>query len=379
MIWIVWLLVDVIVGFYAMLILGYYVGFKRIYRESKTVSDTRKNHSFSVVIAARNEEGNINNILQDLVNQNYPDGAYEIIIVDDDSQDKTFEKAEEFLQKTALSFRLLQSSGGKKKALATALQNVNNEIIIFSDADCRLPVNWLNSFNVEFCRKPLMLVAGPVIFPPKKSILSRWFSLEFAALVASGAGAIGIKRPVMVNGANLAVRQDAILKYMDIVYSTKEASGDDVFLMSEIRKEFGSSKISFINSKDALVKTPSPESLKVFINQRIRWTSKSKAYSDVNIIYSAVVVLIYNLFQVILFLLAVFYSPYYFFIYLTLLLLKTIIDLPLLVSFLKKYDLISLWIWIFPLQIIYPFYIVIIGTLGQFMPFSWRGRKGRQT
>lgn len=377
--WWIWLTVFVVFGLYFSLIVGYYFGLKKIINEQRydedIVGKEENNFTFSVVIAARNEEANIKNILLDLVNQNYSKTSFEIVLIDDDSQDKTYDIAQDFLKNTQLNFHLLQSNGGKKKALSVALQHISNEIVIFTDADCRIGNKWLQSFNIAFNPKPRMMVSGPVIFSGNNSILSKLLSLEFASLVASGMGAIGIQRPVMVNGANLAVRKQAIERFGMQVYSSEEVSGDDVFMMSAIRKEMGASQIGVNASMDALVTTPPPHSLKAFINQRLRWTSKSRSYADKNIIYSAFMIFVYNFFLVVTLGMGIFYKPDFYFVSSALLFLKIITDIPLLWLFLRKYKLIKLRIWVLPLQIIYPFYIIIIGILGQFLPYTWKGRK----
>jgi len=370
--WWVWLIIGVVSTLYTFLILGYYVGFSRN-KEYGLQSKTNELIRFSVVIAARNEENNIENLLQDLLNQDYPKSSYEIILVDDNSEDKTAEIAERILCAATISYKIIKSDGGKKKALAEAFKHVQNDIIVFTDADCKIPEHWLWAYRLAFQQKNLILISAPVVFLPGKSPLSQIFSLEFSSLVASGAGAIGRGRAIMMNGANMAVRREAFLQVEQNEKAMAEASGDDIFLMAGIKKKYGSSAIGFLNSMDALVKTPPPRTIKSFINQRIRWTSKSKSYSDRNIIYSALVVFVYNLLTVTVLLVSLF-EGYYFLIYLLLLILKTAIDLPLLISFQKKYNLKSRIGWIFPLQIIYPFYIVFIGFTGHFLPYSWKGR-----
>ena len=171
----------------------------------------------------------------------------------------------------------------------------------------------------------------------------------------------------------MAVRKEALLQTEHDEKAMTEASGDDIFLMVGIKKRYGNSAIGFLDSLDALVKTLPPKTIKSFINQRIRWTSKSKSYSDWNIIYSALIVFAFNLLMVIA-LLASLFETHYLLMYLFLLIIKTVIDLPLLISFQKKYNPKNRIGWILPLQIIYPFYIIFIGFTGHFLPYSWKGR-----
>ena len=372
MMWWVWLIIGVVLTLYAFLILGYYVGFSRN-KEYGLQSKTKELIRFSVVIAARNEENNIENLLHDLLNQDYPKSSYEIVLVDDNSNDKTVEIAEGILHEADISYKLIESDGGKKKALAEAFKYIQNDIVVFTDADCRIPEHWLSAYHSAFQQKELKLISAPVVFLSDKTPLSQLFSLEFSSLVASGAGAIAKGRAIMLNGANMAVTREALKHAKQKEKERAEASGDDIFLMTGVKKKYGSSAIGFLNSTDALVKTLPPKTIRDFLNQRIRWTSKSKSYSDGNIIYSALVVFAYNLLMVIV-LFASFFEGHYLLMYLLLLIIKTAIDLPLLVSFQKKYKSDTRMSWFFPLQVIYPFYIVFIGFVGHFLPYSWKGR-----
>ena len=373
MIWGVLGVVLVIGSLYFFLIISYFIGFRKNINSNVISPSVSNRSSFSIVIAARNEEDNIGNLLQDLLNQDYPSDLFEVIIVDDESEDNTIKITKKLLSKAHFSYQVLESKGGKKAALALAMKHLQNEIVVLTDADCSVPIHWLDSYCSAFQQQPILLLAGPVIFNTT-TLLSQLFCLEFATLVASGAGAIGIGKPVMVNGANLAVRRETIEKVSRKAYDNQEVSGDDVFLMSEIRKMFGKEAVGFLNSMDNLVKTSPPKNIKAFINQRLRWTSKSKSYADGNIIFSALVVFIYNLTMVLALLMGLVFGQEYYLIYLSLLVLKLIVDAPLSISFLKKYKLLNLMIWFFPLQIAYPFYIVIIGILGQFLPYSWKGK-----
>ena len=113
--------------------------------------------------------------------------------------------------------------------------------------------------------------------------------------------------------------------------------------------------------------------IKDFINQRIRWASKSNSYKDFDSIIVALLVFLINLSLVILLLLSAF-SFFYFECFILFFLVKLFCDYiflkPILVFF-KKNDLIKL---IFPLQIIYPFYITLITVLSNLFSFNWKGR-----
>ena len=62
----------------------------------------------SVLIAVRNEEAGLLKLLQDLANQTYPKAFFEVIIIDDFSEDRTVELVTDFQQKTTLDLKLLR-------------------------------------------------------------------------------------------------------------------------------------------------------------------------------------------------------------------------------------------------------------------------------
>ena len=65
----------------------------------------------SVIVAARNEEKNIESILKDLVNQTYSRELYEVIIVNDGSEDSTGDIIDSFVNQYPLqSLVYLKSS-----------------------------------------------------------------------------------------------------------------------------------------------------------------------------------------------------------------------------------------------------------------------------
>jgi glycosyltransferase involved in cell wall biosynthesis len=81
----------------------------------------------SVLIAARNEEKNIEKLLQSIYNQTFPKELYEVIIVDDHSEDDTKKIVNNFINNYKdINIRLLEAeSEGKKKAISQrALEDI---------------------------------------------------------------------------------------------------------------------------------------------------------------------------------------------------------------------------------------------------------------
>ena len=119
----------------------------------------------SVMIPARNEESNIGNILQDLVRQDYTN--IEIIVFDDQSEDKTREIVNEFTVADT-RIRLVSSEGlpegwlGKNFACYSLSKHSKGDYLLFLDADVRIKNNTIGK-ALSFSKKhDLALIS---IFP----------------------------------------------------------------------------------------------------------------------------------------------------------------------------------------------------------------------
>ena len=358
-----------IIGIYTFTIFLYTCGWFRIktFKTPTVVS----NNFVSIVIACRNEEHNISTLLSALINQTYNKEKIEIIIIDDHSEDDTIKIIEKYREKYDFikKFKLPESKTGKKEAIAFGIKNSQSEIIITTDADCTMNKDWLNTMvNYYNQFKPKLLV-GPVTFKNGKNIFSQLQALEFLSLIGSGAGAIGINRAIMNNGANLLFEKST---FSDSNLHYNYTSGDDVFLMLHVKKKYNRA-IQFIKSKNAIVYTKAEKSILNFFNQRVRWTSKSKAYRDFDIISTAITVTLTNVALVFSFAYSIF-NYNFFNTFLILFMLKSIFDLGILIPVSKFFHQQKL-LWLFlPLQIIYPIYIILTVIFGLLGNFNWKGR-----
>jgi len=370
-------LLELVAAFYVLLILAYTVGWYRL----RTVDDIdlKKTESVSVLIAARNESNNIGLLLEDLFNQDYPNTAFEVILIDDHSQDDTFEKAKSFAMEYPLfECRIFKAkSEGKKAALAQALQIATGDLILVTDADCRLSRMWISCMVEAFQQSHSKLLLGPVLLDPANGVFEKIQVLEFMALIGSTAGASGIGWPAMGNGANMAFERAAALQVQQHRSDLALVSGDDVFLMEAILKKFGRKQTSFVLSEQAIVRTAPHATFVGFMKQRMRWVSKSRSYSSGSIFYPAVIVFFFNFGLAALFI-AAFFQPFLFLFFVLFVMLKFLVDYPILLAtstFMKRRNLLK---WSLPLQFIYPFYVVFSVIAGNLIPVSWKGRSRKK-
>jgi cellulose synthase/poly-beta-1,6-N-acetylglucosamine synthase-like glycosyltransferase len=328
----------------------------------------------SVVLAVRDEEAMILGLLDDLLRQDYPKELTEIIVVDDHSGDRTGELVKDFiLREKAHHFHLVKldenHESGKKAALSYGINEASGEIILTSDADCRMGESWISSM-VAFFRENTQMVLGPVAYFPRKGFLNAFQTAEFLGLMASGAGAALAGHPFLCNGANLAYRKEAFQKTGGFLGNEKYSSGDDVFLLHKIKKSFGRRSILFNKDEKAIVRTYPVSGLKRFLGQRARWASKSKGYRDFMAILTAISVFSYS-FAVILTCIAGFFHSWLFFLSAGLFLIKIITDFSLMLGITRFAGQSHLMAWYLPFQLVYPFYIVIAGVLSLFGSKKW--------
>ena len=128
-------------------------GLGRVERAGRTGS--RCDEKVSAIVAARNEEGNIDACLASVCAQNLPEDDYEVIVADDRSTDRTAVIVREWMGKRS-NVRLVQVHEGapgvapKKNALLAALGEARFPIIAVTDADCRVPPGWLAGLRACF-------------------------------------------------------------------------------------------------------------------------------------------------------------------------------------------------------------------------------------
>ncbi|MCB2221333.1 MAG: glycosyltransferase [Bacteroidetes bacterium] len=333
----------------------------------------------SIIIPARNEEDNIGLLLEDLAIQDAPNDTFEIIIADDNSSDNTVMIVEAFIKAHAgLNIRLIrirnqkQVQTFKKHAISTAIADSTGDLIITTDADCRVNPGWLSGMMQFYQENKPKMILAPVAFHHEKSLFEKMQSLEFLSLIAITGGAIRMGNPVMCNGANLAYEKKAFYETGGFDQDSF-TSGDDVFLLLKMKKKYGSRSIRFLKYFNSIVYTKAQKTLKSFYHQRTRWASKNKGY-DLRILLVSFSVYMVNLLLVVGF----FYSlchPGFWKPFLIATLLKAMIDIPILIGITTFVKQTKILLYGIPLILFYPIYIVFIGAMGIVATYQWKGRK----
>jgi len=353
---------------YGIVIISFVLGWKQIPIFKPQGINT--NLSISIIVALRNEEKNIKSLVDGLVNQKFL-GSYEIILINDHSTDNTLSIAKSLLKNNIKLLSLPSEKTGKKSAITAGIEIANGDLIVTTDADCTIKNTWLQTIAEYYMLHKPALIIGPVTINKEKTFFEKFQVLDFISLVASGAGASGINKPIFCNGANLVYEKKIVKTFQDPLNSTI-ASGDDVFLLHKMKSN--KNKIVFLKSTEAMVETLPAKNINEYINQRMRWSSKSTQYKDRDTLIVAWTIFLICFLQFILLPISLF-SLKYAVVFSVFFLIKSIIDYYFFYSVIAFYNKNNLLKFVIPFEFIYFTYVVLIAIFGALVPYTWKKRK----
>lgn len=347
------------------------VGIKKLNKNKLLPNTTRK---VSICIAFYNEEKHLPQLLNSIKSLNSKHLA-EFIFIDDQSEDQSLKILEDFKQENKeFEIKLIKSEvkslKGKKNAISLGLKIAENEIILTTDADCILPKTWIETM-LSYFDEETQMVCGAVGSMKPNTFLEKIFALEFSSLIVSGAASIGFGHSSFCNAANMGFRLGAYQRVKNKIEGQHLASGDDVFLLHSISKEYGEKSIKFAYNTNSVVLTRQVSNFRDFINQRVRWGSKSTSYKKIFPIFTALVVALINISLICLLIFGIF-EVKYFKLFIVLFLLKLISDFTLLklgkiLIEPKPSILVSI-----TTSILYPIYICITIFMFLFKKKTWK-------
>ena len=204
------------------------------YRQPNAQPTTGK-EGVSVIICARNEAENLRQNLPYFLSQDYP--AYEVIVVNDNSSDKTWEVLLDFQKKTPI-LRLVSvtanTSPGKKEALTKGIEAARFEILLLSDADCRPASSmWVEQMQA-FVRGREKIGLGYSPYYRGKGILNAFIRFEtvYSATQFFSFALMGL--PYMGVGRNLVYRKSLFHESGGFATHADVASGDDDLFINQV-------------------------------------------------------------------------------------------------------------------------------------------------
>lgn len=212
--------------------------YRKAFFKKSSIHDKVENTKLpvSIIICARNEASNLEKNLPLILEQDYP--AFEVIVVNDRSEDDT----KEILKRFVSMYPNLHVSEvrndpmfthGKKLALTLGIKASANEWLLFTDADC-VPAgkNWLSLMQRNFTNEK-DIVLGYGGYKKEKGLLNLLIRFEtaFTAMQYFGMAAAG--KPYMGVGRNLAYRKTVFFNNNGFASHSNLYSGDDDLFVNE--------------------------------------------------------------------------------------------------------------------------------------------------
>ncbi len=233
----------------------------------------------SIIIAARNEEQTIGPMLESLERLDYPADQFEVIVINDRSNDGTSEVITRFLPRIrTLSCIDIQENNTdmphKKHALQSGIAKARFGILAFTDADCIVPPQWLREIDKHFSDTTGM-VAG--YSPYLGGGLNTYIQYEEFKNTVIAAAAAEAGSPYMCTGRNLAYRKELFSEVGGFEAIKHSVSGDDDLFMQLVHRTTRW-KIRYMTTPESAVRTLPPTSFRQFIHQRTRHISASRYY-----------------------------------------------------------------------------------------------------
>ncbi|MFC7445131.1 N-acetylglucosaminyltransferase [Mesoflavibacter sp. HG96] len=341
------------------------------------LNDSPAKTTFTVIIPFRNEAENLPALLNSIAELNYQNSLFEIILVNDDSEDISKEIVSKFMSTSALDITLIenerQSNSPKKDAISSAIKISKYDWIITTDADCVLPKYWLDSLDVFVQQNDVKMVVGPVTYHQVNGFLQHFQLLDFLSLTGSTIAGFGINKPFLCNGANLGYKRSFFNDINGFEGNDTIASGDDIFLMEKALKTDKNS-VKYLKSKQATVQTLAQPNFKSLLAQRIRWANKTSNYNNNFAKLVGLLVLLANSVVVIGFVLVAL-GLFQFKTFTYLFLLKLLIDFLLIYKtsvFFSKEQALKYYL---PSSLLYPFFSVYVAVVGSFSTYKWKNRR----
>ena len=367
---------------FSLILISYFIFIVWLINGFNNIADDTLNENFflvSIIVSVKNEEKNIQNLLNSLSTQDYPIDQYEIIIADDHSTDNTLsilqENKENIKNLKVINIKKTPDNlSSKKWALTQAIQESKGEIILQTDGDCIVEKKWISKMVAPFLKAEIGFVSG---YTPlklvKKDLMDRILIFENLAQDAFFASCIGRGLTMSCVGRSIAFRKKYFLDINGYEDMKDIESGDDDLLMH--RMIFGKKcKIAYVISKYSNVHSYAPKNVNDFINQRLRFASKGKLYYKLFYISSELRIIlpflllsnIIAIFSVVSFCLnpkMILLFPW---------IIKTTADGMLLKVFCNIFNIKFDYCSFFILSLLHPFYIVIFSLIAPFKKYKWK-------
>lgn len=257
---------GIISGFFA--IYGLYYVVTGVFAFAKPKKDKKisdKMHKFSIIIAARNEESVIGNLIDSLKKQNYDKKLYDINVIINNSTDNTYKVSQEHGANTIECEVPVKSKGDVLRYVFKKFKSKEFDAYVVFDADNVVHPDFLLNMNNSL-NNGYKVAQG---FRDSKNYKDNWISGSYTLFYYLQNFFFNLSRKKLhasasINGTGFMVKKDFIenLDFNPVTLT------EDVELTTVCA--INNEKIDFV--KEAITYDEQPTSFRVSITQRLRWS-----------------------------------------------------------------------------------------------------------
>lgn len=233
----------------------------------------------SVIVPARDEERAIESCVHSIMANEYPN--FEVIVVNDRSSDNTAQILATMQMKYSrlIVIHTLEETEnsnlqGKTRALHQGINHASGEILMMTDADCKVQPTWIQDIASVFEDPHVGLVPSFTVVTTS-NIFSRLQCLEWVYNHTLASAGVGLQQPLGCFGNNLSIRKktyESIGGYAAIPFSVTE----DLSILQTVART-KDWVIRYVCSNTTKVQTDPCPTLRTFIRQHRRWALGGKA------------------------------------------------------------------------------------------------------
>lgn len=258
----------------------YWIGYYRrsAFAKAAKTDPPAKLPPVSVVICARNEGENLAKFLPAVLEQDYP--SFEVVVVNDCSEDNTDDVLGIMVKSYPhLRVSMIQKDPGfthtKKLAMLIGIKAAKNEMLVFTDADCRpASANWLREV-ASAIKDTTDIIIGYGAYMPEKGFLNRYIRYEtmFTGMQYFGMALAGM--PYMGVGRNLAYRRSFFFERGGFGPHNHVMSGDDDLF---VNRNANSVNCNIMLTHDSYTLSVAQKSISAWAKQKRRHLTASAYY-----------------------------------------------------------------------------------------------------
>lgn len=272
-------LVAVAVVIYTIRTLLFLYGVQRERRNNQLQALPTAQPTVSIIIPARNEETHIEHCVRSVFANTYA-GKFEVVVVNDRSTDRTAHVVEQLQHEfpTLVLHHTVEDTTnpmlrGKPRALHQGIGIATGEIVMMTDADCTVGVEWIERIVRVFGDSTVGLVASFTVMQPH-NLFEKMQTLEWVFNHTLASAGVGLQQPLGCFGNNLSIRRTVYNElggYAAIRFSVTE----DLALLQAVAHTHW--KVRYPCWYEARVVTLPVRSFGSFIRQHQRWAKGGQA------------------------------------------------------------------------------------------------------